>query len=206
MALGIDRLVSLVDREVLSRSEFFNSMIEALGNLSAGEKQAILGSLASHNSEIVREEIARLQPFVRNQELSRDFEHVQRNSPLRPGTRIELFRDDVDSSDNRPAWLRGQECCGATFVRFECLGKNLTPVAFVEFDESIDMPGHQGRYGVLFTRYGGDHPAWALSEASVAFCVVEVLPNNLEGFCDSHPFTERHACYRVTETPGGPGG
>jgi len=107
-----------------------------------------------------------------------------------------------------PLWLRGRECCRATFVRFERLSKsrNLTPVAFVEFDEAIDMPGHNGRYGVLFARYGCDSPAWALREDSVAMCVVEALPNDLEGFCDSHPYTERHACYRVKATPDAPEG
>jgi hypothetical protein len=201
MALGIDRLVRLLEKDGITPSEFFNSMLEALGNLPAGEKQAILGALADHSSERVREEVVQVQVFVRNQELSRDFEHIRRNSPLRPGMCLELFGDDVYSSNTPPWWLSGRECCRATFVRFELLRENLVPVALVEFDEEIDMPGHKGRYGVLFARYGCDYPAWALLEGSVAICVVEALPNDLKGFCNSHPFTERNACYRVKQTP-----
>jgi hypothetical protein len=69
-----------------------------------------------------------------------------------------------------------------------------------------DTPGCNGRYGVLFARYGCDYHAWALPEGSVALCVVDVLPNDMDGFCDSHPFTERHVRYRVEETPHEPGG
>jgi hypothetical protein len=207
MALGIDRIVRLMERELIGRSEFLNSMLEALGNLPEGEKQAILDALTGHSSERVREEIVQVQAFVRNQDLSRDFEHILRNSPLRPGMCLELFADDsVDLPDDRPGWLSGRECCRATFVRFERQGENLTPLALVEFDEPIDLPGHKGRYGVLVGRYGCDYAAWAHPEGSIAMCVVEALPNDLEGFCDAHPFTERHACYRVKETPDEPDG
>jgi hypothetical protein len=206
MAREIDRHVRLLERELIHPLEFFNSMLEALENLPAGEKQAILGALAGHRSERVREEVVHVQAFVRNQESSRDFEQVQRNSPLHPGIRLELFSGDVDSSGERPLWPRGQECRGATFVRFERLGENLAPVALVEFDEVIDMAGHKGRYGILFARYGCDSPAWALPEGSVAMCVVETLPNDIEDFCAGRAFTERHACYRVKETPDEPDG
>jgi hypothetical protein len=37
-------------------------------------------------------------------------------------------------------------------------------------------------------------------------CVVESLPNDLDGFCDAHPFTDRHVRYRVQETPDEPDG
>jgi hypothetical protein len=206
MTPEIDRRVRMLEKELINRSEFFNLMLEALVNLPAGEKQSILGALAGHSSERVRHAVVEVQAFVRNQELSRDFEHIRRNSPLRPGMRLELFGGDTYSSDQCLLWLRGRECCSATFVRFERLGQHLTPVALVELDEAIDMPGHKGRYGVLFARYGCDYAAWADSEGSVAMCVVEALPNDLEGFCDSHPFTERHAHYRVKETPDEPDG
>jgi hypothetical protein len=198
VALGIDRIVRLLESELISPSEFFNSMLEALASLPVGEKQAILGALAGHSSERVRTEVVQVQAFVRNQELSRDFEHIRRNSPLRPGVCLELSGDKEYSRNDRP-WMCGRECCRATFVRFEDLGENLTPVALVEFDEAIDMPGHQGRFGVLFGTYGCDDPAWALPEGSVAMCVVESLPSDLAGFCDSHPFTDRHVRYRVQE-------
>jgi len=205
--LGIDRIVRMLEREMITPSEFFNSMLEALGNLPAGEKHAILEALAGHNSERVREGVAPLRAFVRNQELSRDFEHVRRNSPLRPGIRLELFGGDVYSSDVRPLWLRGRECCSATFVRFERQqGENLAPVALVEFDEAIDTPGHTGRYGILFARYGCDYAAWERPEGSVMMSVVVALPNDPEDSCDPNPFTERHACYRVKETPDEPDG
>ena len=200
MTPQIDRLVKLLEKGVITPSEFFNSMLEALGNFSAGEKLAFGEALAGQNSERVREEVVKLLAFVRNEGLSRDFEHVRRNSPLQPGIRLDLFGGDNYSPDRRLSWLGNRKCRRATFVRFERQGTNLTPVAFVEFDEAIDVPGHQGCYGVLFARYGCDHPAWALPEGSVALCVVEALQTELHGFCDSHPFTERHARYRVQET------
>jgi len=209
MAQEIDRLVRLLERELITSSEFFYSMLEALANFPAEEKQSILGALAGHSSEKVRNAVVTLQAWVRNQDLSRDFEHIRRSSPLRPGMCLELSGDkEVYLPENRRPWLSGRECCRATFVRFERLSKNLnlTPVALVEFDEAIDIPGHQGRYGVLFARYGCDDVAWALPEGSVALCVVEALPRDLEGFCDSHPFTERHARYLVEETPDEPDG
>jgi hypothetical protein len=206
MAREIDRLTSWLERELITPSEFFNSMLEALGNLPAGEKQVILGALASHSSERVREGVVPLEAFVRNQELSRDFEHVRRNSPLRPGTRLELFGDGY-SSDARPVWLSGRECRGATFVRFERQqGENLAPVALVEFDDAIDTPGHKRRYGILFARYGCDYHAWELPEGPVVMSVVERLPNDPEDSCGPDPFTERYARYLVKETPDEPGG
>lgn len=203
MAQEIDRIVKLMEREMLGRHEFFNSMLEALANLPAGEKHAILVALAGHSNERVREEVMEVQAFVRNQDLSRDFEHVQRNSPLRPGVCLELFADDnVYSSDRCPLWLRGRECCRATFVRFERQqSENLAPVALVEFDEAIDTPGHTGRYGIMFARYGCNYAAWELPEGSVMMSVVVRLPNDPDDSCDPHPFTERHARYRVKETP-----
>lgn len=204
MALGIDRFVRMLERELITRSEFFNSMMEALRNLPAGEKQSILGALAGHSSERVREGVVQVQSFVRNQELSRDIEHIRRNSPLRPGVRLELFADDVYSSDVCPLWLRGRESCSATFVRFERQGENLAPVALIEFDEAIYTPGRQRRFGILFGRYGCDYYAWALPEGSVLMSVVERLPNAPEDACDAHPFTERHARYRAKETPDEP--
>ncbi len=206
MAQEIDRKVRLLEREVITQSEFFNSMLDALGNLPAGEKQSILGALSGHSCESVRKGVMKLQVFVRNQALSRDFEYVQRNSPLRPGMRLELCGDYCNSSEDHLRWLSGGECCTATFVRFERLGEDLAPVAFVEFDEAIDIPGHKGRYGVMFTRYGCESPAWVLPEEDVAICVVEALPNDMKGFCDSHPFTERHVRCRVKETPDEPTG
>ncbi|MFN0017814.1 MAG: hypothetical protein ACKVP0_06110 [Pirellulaceae bacterium] len=209
MAQEIDRIVRLLERELITRSEFFNSMLEALVNLPAGEKESILDALAGHSSEMVRNAVVDVEAFVRNQELSRDIQHIRRNSPLRPGICLELRGSrEYYSSEDRPWWLNGRECRGATFVRFERLSKNynLTPAALIAFYEAIDMPGHKGRYGVLFARYGCDYPAWTLREGSVALCVVEALPDNMEGFCDSHPFTERHACYRVKETPDEPSG
>ncbi|MFN0020138.1 MAG: hypothetical protein ACKVP0_17905 [Pirellulaceae bacterium] len=204
MAHEIDRIVRLLERELITRSEFFNCMLEALVNFPAGEKESILGALAGHSSERVQSAVVDVEAFVRNQELSRDIAHLRRNSPLRPGCCLELVGSrEYYSSEDRPWWLSGRECRGATFVRFERLGKNqnLTPVALIAFYEAIDMPGLQGRYAVLFARYGCDYPAWTLREGSVAMCVVEALPDNLEGFCDSHPFTERHAWYRIKETP-----
>ena len=206
MAPEIDRKVRMLEREVITQSEFFYCMLDALGYFPAEERQAILAALAGHSSDSVREAVVKLQVFLRNQALSRNIEHVRRNSPLRPGMRLELCGDYCNSSEGHLRWLSGGECCTATFLRFERLGENLTPVAFVEFDEAIDIPGHKGRYGVMFTRYGCDSPAWVLPEEDVAICVVEALPNDMKGFCDSHPFTERHVRCRVQETPDEPTG
>ncbi len=206
MALGIDRLVRSLERELITPSEFFNSMLEALGNLPAGEKQAILGALAGHGSERVREGVVPLQTFVRNQELSRDLEHVRRNSPLRPGIRLELF----DSySAHSGEWLGGRECYPATFVRFESRDEYHAPVAYIEFDEAIDIPGHKGRYGVLLAWYGVESPAWGLPEGEVALYVVEALPGDADAVWASHTLDtalKRHAGYRIKEMPGEPDG
>ena len=206
MTPEVDRQIRLLEKGVITESEFFYAMLDALGNLPAGEQLAMLHALTSHRSEAVRAAVAQVQNFVQNRELSRDFEHVRRNSPLRPGCRLELFGSrEFYASADRP-WLNGREFCRATFVGFQSLGENLTPVALVEFDEAFDLPGCQGRFGVMFARYGRDEAAWAQQEWSVALSVVEARPNDLDGCCDTHPFTERQACYRVIETPDQPAG
>jgi hypothetical protein len=198
MAQEIDRHIRLLEKQAISNSEFFNSMLESLAKLPSAEQQVVLEALAGHGNERVRNEVMTVQAFVRNQALSRDFEHIRQYSPLRPGVRLELLGSpEVYTADNRPEWLNGRECRRATFIRFERLDENLAPVALIELDEAIDIPGHQGRYGVLAARYGCDFPAWAFPEGSVALCIVEAPPNDLKGFFDSHPFTERHAYYRV---------
>lgn len=197
----INRLVSYLERELITSNEFFNSMLEALGELPTGEKQTIFGALAGHSCERVREAVVEVQAFARNQEVSRDFEHVRRNSPLRPGIRLELF--DKYSEKQPAAWLGGRDCYRATFVRFERWG-NRVPVALIEFDEAIDMPGHKGRYGVLITRYGVEYAAWERPEGEVALYVVEALPNDIEEFWEPHTLEtalKRYAGYRVKETP-----
>jgi len=97
MALEVDRLVKTLEREVITGSEFRNTMLEV--NLSAGKKLTILGALAGHSSERVRKAVVEVEAFVRNQALSRDFEYVLQNSPLRPGVCLEMFADNVYSPD-----------------------------------------------------------------------------------------------------------
>jgi hypothetical protein len=70
----------------------------------------------------------------------------------------------------------------------------------VEFDETIELPGHQGRYGVLFVSYSNLAPAWAETEhGPVTVHVVESLPQdlNLVRLLGDAAATETHATYRV---------
>ncbi len=69
----------------------------------------------------------------------------------------------------------------------------------MEFDETVELPGHKGRYGVLFGSYGPHAAAWAETEGTVTVYVVEALPEDLNvvRFSDATAATQTHASYRV---------
>jgi hypothetical protein len=191
---------------VVTSGEFFVQMLELLDKLSSKEKHEMVSTLAHHHDERVCREAQEIQNFVRHEELSKDFAYVQRNSPLRPGTHLELFGGyDYYASGGHPRWLNGHECYRATFLGFARRGEDKVPVALIEFDDLIDVPGHKGRYGILIGSYGTHSFAWGQPEGTVLVHVVATLPDDPEAFCASHSWEtaiESHASYRVEGTPG----
>ncbi len=65
----------------------------------------------------------------------------------------------------------------------------------MEFDETIELPGHKGRYGVLFGTYGPRAAAWAETKGTVTVHVVEALPEDLNvvRFSGDAAATQTHA-------------
>jgi hypothetical protein len=198
------RLIDDWEDGSLAQSEFFERMSQCLWPLAPAAKEAALAALSAHANEGVRKAASECGLFSRNEALSRDLDHVRRNSPLRPGVRLALFGGyDYHSSGGKPYWLNGRTCYRATFLRFAPRDEDLIPAGLVEFDEAIDMPGHTGRYGVLLSTYGMDFVAWALPEAEVVVYLTEVLPKDLRVFrFDGRAFPdpiETHATYRIEE-------
>jgi len=202
----IDCLVRNITTGMLTSGEFFARMVELLDKLSSEEKHEMISTLAHHPDEIVRRETQEIQSFVQHGEFSKDFDYVRRNSPLRPGTRLELFGGyDYYASGGHPRWLNGRECYRATFLGFARRGKDRVSVALIEFDDLIDVLEHKGRYGILIGSYGTHSFAWGQPEDTVLVHVVAALPDDPEAFCASHPretAVESHASYRVEGTPG----
>jgi hypothetical protein len=188
----------------LAHGEFFDRMLKCLWPLAPAAKQVALEALSAHADEGVRRAASECGSFLRNEALSRDLDHVHRNSPLRPGVRLALFGGyDYYSSGGKPYWLNGRDCYRATFLRFAPHDEDLIPAGLVEFDEVIDMPGHKGRYGILLATYGLDFVAWTQPEADVVVYVTEAMPENLsvfrfDGRASPDPI-ETHATYRIEE-------
>jgi hypothetical protein len=206
VALTAELAVLLRDWEQkeLAYSEFFNRMMQRLWPLAPAARRAALEVLSVHADEDVRQAASECGSFLRHEALSRDLEHVRRNSPLRPGVRLVLFGGyDYYSSEGKPHWLDGRDCYRATFLGFASRGDDVIPAGLVEFDEIIDIPHHKGRYGILLSTYGSDFTAWSQPEADAVVYVTEALPEDISSFrFDGRPSPdpiETHATYRLQE-------
>ena len=199
----IDRLIDAWEAGIFTSTEFQDKLMTVVWALPAAEKRAALQALAAHLNEDVRHAARELQVFARHEALSRDFDYVRANSPLRPGVRLELFGGyDYYSTEGKPWWLNGHECYRAIFLGFASFGENAIPAGLVEFDEAIDLPGHKGRFGVLRTSYDSHTFAWGEAEGVVAVHVREALPEDLASIRSSLDLAlaaETHASYRVEQ-------
>ena len=188
--------------EASSPLEFSARVMECLWALPAAKRDAALEHLSAHADETVRQVASEWQAFARQRALSTDLDHVRRNSPLRPGVRLALFGGyDYYATEGKPAWLNGRECYRATFLRFATRGDDTIPAGLVEFDEVIEIPGHNGRFGILLAGYGQDFFAWEQPEEDVVVYVTQVLPGDVSSFrfdgrASPDPI-ETHATYRV---------
>jgi hypothetical protein len=192
------------EQEELAYSEFFDRMMQRLWPLAPAARRAALEALSVHADENVRQAASECGSFLRQEALSRDIDHVRRNSPLRPGVRLALFGGyDYSSSDGKPYWLDGRDCYRATFLGFASRGDDVIPAGLVEFDEAIDISRHKGRYGILLSTYGSDFTAWSQREADVVVYVTQALPEDISSFrFDGRSFPnpiETHATYRLQE-------
>ena len=142
------------------------------------------------------------QIFLHHETLSKNLEHVQEISPLRPGVRLVLFGGyDYYASEGKPWWLNDRECYTATFLRFLSRGDNAIPAGLVEFDEVIELPPYKGHYGVLLANYSASDVAWSQAEDDVVVYVTEAVPEDVsffrfDGRASPDPF-ETHATYRI---------
>ncbi len=199
----IDRLIAAWEAGIFTFTEFQDKLMTLVWALPAAEKRAAMEVLTAHANEDVRQAALELQVFARHEALSRNFDYVRQNSPLRPGARLELFAGyDYHSTEGKPWWLDGHECYRATFLGFASLGENTIPAGLVEFDQTIELPGHKGRFAVLRTSYDSHSFAWGEPDGVVSVHVREALPPDLASIRSSLDLTlatETHASYRVDE-------
>jgi hypothetical protein len=198
----IGRLIRSLD--YLTSGEFYDRMMDYLQKLALADRPAALEALSAHANEDVRKAVSEFQIIKRHEEQSKNPDYVRRNSPLHPGVRLEMFGGyDHYSSQGKPWWLNGQDCYMATFLNFTSYDENAFPAALVEFDEVITLPGHNGRYGVLFATHGLlESIAWGQTEAVVEVHLTEKLPEDLaslQSYRNSASAIETHATYRVEE-------
>jgi hypothetical protein len=110
--------------------------------------------LLAHTDPDVRQAAQEFQGSARHEELSKSLDYISRTSPLRKGVRLELFGGyDYYSTEGKPGWLNGRDCYRATFLGFAARGEDTIPAGLIEFDETIEVPGHRGRFGVLLASY-----------------------------------------------------
>ena len=202
LAEKFHHLIRLWERECLASNEFFDQMLDHLQKLPVPEKRATVEALAAHVNPDIRRMAAEFQVILHHKELSRNPDYVRQHSPLRPGTRLELFGGyDYYSTRGKPWWLNGREYYQAIFLGFAFRGENMILAGLVEFDEVIDVPGHKGRYGILLAGYSSLSVAWGQTEDTVAVYLVEALPEDLAAASFSYDSAiETHATYRVEGT------
>jgi hypothetical protein len=134
------------ERNYFTSTEFNARLIDQLWQLPSPTRQGVLEELSAHADEDVRQAALDFQAFARHEALSKDLEYVRKSSPLRPGTRLALFAGyDYYAENGKPWWLNGREFYRATFLGFEARDEGKIPAGLVEFDEPVDLPGHQGR-------------------------------------------------------------
>jgi hypothetical protein len=200
----IHQLIRAWEENYFTSLEFQDRVLGQLRELPAAEQHSMLESLSAHADEVVRNVALEFRQLQRHEALSKDIDYVRRNSPLRPGIRLELFGGyDYYASEGKPAWLNGRECYKATFLGFTSYGEDTIPVALVEFDELIEVFGQKGRYGILFGTYASDWVAWSQTDDVVAVCVKEALPEDvtlIRSFRASDAVVETHATCRIEGT------
>jgi hypothetical protein len=179
---AIRRLIDDKEANCFTSMEFWNHMLDQLWKLPAATRPGVLAELSAHADEDVRRAALDFQTFARHDALSKDLDYVRQHSPLRPGTRLELFGGyDYHADGGKLAWLNGQECYRATFLGFAARGDGMIPAALVAFDEPVDVPGHKGRYGILLGTYGLDSIAWGRTDDVVEVHVTDVPPDGVTG-------------------------
>src|ERR1700722_864278 len=121
----IHRLIGAMAQNILTSPEFSCQMMGLLWKLPFAERHIALDELSTHANEYVRDAASELKIFMHHEQLSRNFEYVRENSPLRPGMRLELFGGyDYYSSNGNPWWLNGRDCYRGTFLGFGSCGEN----------------------------------------------------------------------------------
>jgi hypothetical protein len=204
MSEKIDDLIRARIENSVTSLEFTMHLLRNLQELPLATREATLEVLSAHVREEVREAASECRLFMRHQELSWNLDYIRQNSPLRPGSRLELFGGyDYYSADGKPWWLNGRDCYRATFLSFASRGENTIPAGLVEFGEAVERPGHKGRYGVLLANYGTHSAAWIPAEDDVVVYVTEVPPEDVspfrfDGRASPDPI-ETHATYRVVK-------
>ncbi len=198
---NLERNIQLLAEGLITPLECENKLCEHVWQLPASERGAVVAGLQTHADKRVREIARRLETLLRHEALSKDFDHVQRTSPLQPGTRLTLFGGYSNFAEGgRPAWLGGRDYYAATFLRFERRERDRIPVALIAFEEPVSVPDHVGRFGVLIGTYGSDGPAWARAEGTVLVHVAEAMPDDVVAFLETRPYDsvlETHASYRL---------
>jgi hypothetical protein len=156
----IAALIRLWEDNAITFGELQSQLMALIWKLPVAERHAALETLSGHANADIRTTASEFKILMRNEALSKNLDYVRQNSPLRPGVRLELFGGyDYYSTEGKPWWLNGHDCYKATFLGFAPRGDDKIPAGLVEFDEVLDLPGHNGRYGVLLTSYGLDSAA-----------------------------------------------
>src|ERR1700722_16646177 len=88
---AIQRLIDAKEGNCFTSMEFYGHMLDQLWKLPAAARPGVLEELSAHADEDVRQAALDFQTFARHEALSKDLDYVRRHSPLRPGTRLELF-------------------------------------------------------------------------------------------------------------------
>jgi HEAT repeat protein len=194
-----DQLVRLAGQGIITPTYLEHSLLTHL-HAFPQQRDAVLAALTANPNKAVQEVAPRIRTFLHNKDLSEDFDHIRRTSPLQPGTRLTLFGGyDYYSTSGRPRWLNGREFYKATFLYFAQSWPNSVPVACVELDEEYESAEHRGRYALLSSTYSSASVVWA-GEGTVCVRIAAALPEDVPAFFAAHPYekaVETHAQYQI---------
>ena len=84
-----------MEGDCLTSGEFASQLMGHLWGLPLAQRHAALEELSAHPNEDVRNAAVELQGFMRHEQLSKNLDYIRRNSPLRPGVRLELVLADT---------------------------------------------------------------------------------------------------------------